>query len=116
MRKQTSGMSILIRTRPRYYTRTMSDPKVLILVDGELTYDFTGLDFFDKGLDAVIYNVDASKNVQMFIDDVEYDLPPSDCTNLKPMGEFIISFLSWQQRTLRKHIKYCLDIHRSFYP
>jgi len=95
----------------------MSDIIITVVMDGELTHDFTGNRMDDdKGIAAVLWAIDAGRDVELFIDGVRYSLPPPDCTNFKSVNGFVTPFPSWKYRTLREHLKHCVDIHQSFFP
>ena len=96
---------------------TDSEPRIVVVMDVELTHDFGGIRITDdSGIETVLWCLNADKNVQLFIDGVEYGLPPSDATYARPTRNgFIDMFDSWQIKSFRKHLKHCVDIHRSFY-
>lgn len=93
-----------------------NDIRITVVMDGELTHDFTGDRMEDDhGIAAVLWAIDAGKDVELFIDDIKYSFPTSDCTNFKSVDGFVTQFPSWKYKTLRDHLKHCVDIHRSFY-
>lgn len=98
----------------------MKDLRITFVIDGELTHDFTGIRLNDdKGIEDILWSLNADSDVHMFVDGVEYSLPPPNCSSMKPSrnsyGGGITFFSSWQYKTLRDHIKHCADIHRAFY-
>ncbi len=97
----------------------MTKHYVTIVMDGEMTHDFTDVRLNDdQGIESVLWGIDAKKDVHMFIDGVEYSLPPPDMTCMKPTSNqygYLTIWESWQIKTLRDHLKHCLDIHKAFH-